>query len=409
MSVEHYDLGQRLRAAVTGRPVPRSCHALALAPVDPVAVAVHHAAGRVTLTATDATTTRTGTGRDALAALHAVHGDPTDTHRTLVVADRATLRALTALARSTPPGGPHEQLAEVLDWWQDRAEHPGSGAVLVLTEACQARWTLGVTPTEEHRFTTWRTWLGLTATDPHAPGTSGLLPAAAQVTAGTPLPGLDTAAHQDRDSWMALRSRTVTPAHTRTWRSRDTRARAALGLASRSDAAELMASRTLDDPLVAAREAHTGNVVHAVLTATPEPGVLEAHADRLTCRLRPGADLTVTAHLQRALPVPTVPTGPQQATPADPRVSAVLSSATVTGDGRLALVMAAAARSVAALTPGDRLTVRAAAVSPAAQANARRTLGSRYRHRGNWLAAGTAPAPARRGVPLDVAVAAADT
>lgn len=75
-----------------------------------------------------------------------MYGPLSDDHRSLVVPDRATLRALGELARASAVGGPDEAIAEVLDWRQTRSEHPGSGAVLVLTEAFRARWALGVAP-----------------------------------------------------------------------------------------------------------------------------------------------------------------------------------------------------------------------------------------------------------------------
>lgn len=233
-----------------------------------------------------------------------------------------------------------------------------------------------------------------------------MLPGAALVTAGVTLPGLDTAAQQDTETWMALRSRAVTPASWRTWRSRDTRARAALGLATRSDAVDLLTSHALDDPRIAAREAFTGNVVHAVLTAIPEPGMIEAHADRLICRLRPGAELTVTWDPQPALP--GAPTASGAAGSTTQTVNAVPTASSITGDGRLLLVLTGAPRTVARLSPGDLLTVRAARITAAGQVNSRRTLSARYRHRRNWLAAGVAPAVTRRSVPLDVIVAAAE-
>lgn len=69
MSVELYDLGQRLRAGLAGRPVARSSHALALPPVRPIAVAVDTTGPTTTVTATDALASCTGRGPGALAAL----------------------------------------------------------------------------------------------------------------------------------------------------------------------------------------------------------------------------------------------------------------------------------------------------------------------------------------------------
>lgn len=84
MSVELYDLGQRLRAGLAGRPVARSSHALALPPVRPIAVAVDTTGPTTTVTATDALASCTGRGPGALAALAQVYGPLSDDHRSLV-------------------------------------------------------------------------------------------------------------------------------------------------------------------------------------------------------------------------------------------------------------------------------------------------------------------------------------
>ena len=226
MSADLYDLGQRLRAAATGRPVPRAAYAPALPPLDPIAVTLDQHGLHL---ATTGTATATGTGARPLDAFTAVGLTLDAAHRTLVVPDRATLAALAALAHSTP--APADPAAAAIAWWAARAEHPGTRAVLVATEACRDRWVLGVPPEDERHLDTWTHWLAITTTGPTA-----LLDLADAVTAGHPLPGLGDLADVDARSWDYHRERITAG---KDWRGPDNRQEAALGLATRCDAAEL--------------------------------------------------------------------------------------------------------------------------------------------------------------------------
>src|ERR1051326_5741913 len=86
------------------------------------------------------------------------------------------------------------------------------------------------------------------------------------------------------------------------WRRRDSRREAALGLASRCDAAELYESLRLGDPLVATRESFAGTVVSGILTAMLSRSVIEITLDQLTCRLRERTAVEGFAGYPRDLP-----------------------------------------------------------------------------------------------------------
>ena len=198
-----------------------------------------------------------GTGSGALSALDELGVSVGPEHRTLVIADRDTLSRLVELARSTDPASATAASAAVVGWWGQRADHPGAGAVLDVTVACSARWVLGVPPDEERQVSVWRTWFGVADAGPR-----GLLELATLVTAGETLPGLETCAEDDQHSWESFATRVADPTTSWDWRRRDNRREAALGLATRCDAAELYASLRLGDPLVATRESFNGTVVH---------------------------------------------------------------------------------------------------------------------------------------------------
>src|SRR5712692_10933981 len=147
-----------------------------------------------------------------------------------------------------------------------------------------ARWVLGVPPDDERHLPVWRNWLGVADAGPH-----GLLELAAVASAGQTLSGLDTFAEDDQHSWGYFATRLSDPKLSWDWRRRDNRREAALGLATRCDAAELYDSLRLGDPLVAMRESFSGTVVSGVVTAVPARGLIEVTLDHLACRLRENA------------------------------------------------------------------------------------------------------------------------
>lgn len=388
MSIELFDLASRLRAATTGRPLPRSTYAPALPPTDAIAVTATGTHDALLVHAATDTDEATGFGEGALAALSALGVTPSGTHRTLVVPDRRTLTVLTAAARQAPD----QTTAAVVGWWQQRAEHPGTGAVICLPDACRQRWTLGTAPTAERHLSTWRTWLGISEDGPHT-----LLTLARLVTDGHTLPGLLAAHEADSRSWAYHCQRVAAGWD---WRTPDNRSEAALGLTTRTHAAELYDSLRLGDPLVAERESWTGTVITGTVIATPERGVVHVQAQGLLCRLR--ADTAIQGWAGRPVDIP----GPTGTTT---RISSGrLAEVTMTPDHRLILTLVDAVIRPGRLQIGDTVTLRPRTVDPRQQSNGRALMRDRYRTTRNWLAGGTAPAVRRREVPLDVVVSAAE-
>lgn len=378
MSTTAYDLGRRLRASREGKPTSNLAHAPCLPPERPVAVHVATTPDGVQVTATTDTDTRTMTGPLALSALAEIGVGLDEIHRTIVVADHATMYALATLARQCATNPDLAAVAATVGWWAGRSEHPGSGAVIVLLDALRARWTLGVEATRERELSTWAPWLNR----PESDGAL-LLALARQVASGTTLPGLLTMHGSDTASWSWLRE------HATTWHYPDGRGQAALGLTTRCDAADLYASLLLDDPLMAARAAFTGEVVTGtVVSVSP----LIVRADRPLSRLRVGTD------------VDTWPGEAHQV--ALTALSGRIGQAQISPSGDLDLTITETRKP--AIEAGARLTLRPRRVSARQQQQSRRERVRRHAARSNWLATRECPPPARREVPLDIAIAAAD-
>lgn len=378
MSTAAYDLGRRVRAAQTGRPIANLTHAPCLPPDRPVAVVVAEGPDGVLLDVATAEGSHTASGPRALRALRDAGIDLGESHRTLIVPDQATLDALLTLARASASDPELADVAATVGWWSTRAEHPGSGAVTVLVDALPQRWTLGVEREQERELDVWMAWLG-TGGD----GAAALLILAHEVASGTTLPGLLDVHEQDCASWRWLRE------HRDTWYRVDGRGQAALGLTTRCDAADLYASLLLDDPLAAARAAYSGEVVTGEVVST---GPIVVRADRPLSRLRVGND------------VDTWPGEAHQV--AHTALSGQISSTTVDLTGALHIVLTGTGRQSAEI--GSRLTLRPRRVSVHQQRRSRTLRGVRQKATSNWLATRECPAPARREVPLDIAIAAAD-
>ncbi len=397
MSVALFDLGQRLRSASTAQPVARASFAPVLPPVEPVAVMLRGSGDGVLVSASgEDGVVHTGHGQDALSALAAVGVKLGSEPRTLVVPGRATLNELLELARAARRDSPYAEQAAVVGWWAQRADHPGSGAVLVVTDACAARWVLGVPPAHEQQLGVWRQWLGVTDTGPR-----GLLRLAAMVSAGQPLPGLEAFGEDDRRSWEYFVGRIGDPKTGWDWRARDNRREAALGLATRCDAAELYQSLSLADPFVAVRESFSATVVTGVVSALPAKGSIVLTLDRLLCRLRQDTEVEGYPTLPRA-----ARTGLKQER--GMRLRGRIAATQVTGDERLVVTIEEVVVRQGAVRLGQRLTLRPRSIDPQQQRSARQELHRRYAARHSWLAGGPAPTPRRRDVPLDVVIAAAD-
>ena len=281
MSIALFDLGQRLRAAADARPLASSAFAPVVPPVDPVAVTITGAGDSALLRAADGLRQVAASGPEALAALNELGVTASSEWRTLVVADRVTLAHLLELAYAADSASEYADAAAVIGWWSQRADHPGTGAVLDVAVACSARWVLGEPPDHEREVAVWRRWLSVLDAGPR-----GLLELAASVSTGTTLPGLDALAEEDRVTWDSFVARMTDATSGWDWRRRDSRREAALGLASRCDVAELYESLRLGDPLVATRGSFGGTVVSGVITALPSRSIIEVTLDQLTCRLR---------------------------------------------------------------------------------------------------------------------------
>jgi hypothetical protein len=394
MSVALFDLAQRMRAATLGRPVLRCAFAPVLPPANPIAVTVSGTGEGAQVRATDGARLTSAYGPTALQALVDLGVGLSPEPRTLVVSNRAALACLLELARATDRDAPTAAAAAAVGWWEQRAAHPGTGAVLQVTSACAARWALGAPPADDRDQAVWRRWLGVAD-----PGPGGLLELADRVASGRPLPGLDACAEQDRASWTYFVGRIADASKPWDWRTRDNRREAALGLATRCDAAELYESLRLGDPLIATREAFGGTVVSGLITSVPAQGEIEVTLDRLACRLREDTD--VDGYPGRPDQVPT--------NLGRPWFHGRVVAARVRADGQLVLGLRDVVVRSGPPRRGQRLTLRPRAVDPRRQRSNRQELHRRYAARRSWLSGGAPPAPRRRDVPLDVVIAAAES
>jgi hypothetical protein len=391
VSVALFDLGQRLRSATLGCPVARAAFAPVLPPVDPIAVMVTGGGEDCLVHATDGPRLKSANGPTALSALTDLDVTPGPDPRTLVVANRDALTRLHELAHATDPTSANTAAAAVVNWWAQRADHPGTGAVLDLVTACSARWTLGVPPAHEREIVVWRQWLGVADRGPR-----GLLDLARRVSREPTLHGLTALVEDDRASWDMFTARLADARSNWDWRRRDRRREAALGLASRCDATELYSSLRLGDPLVATRESFAGSVVCGVVSAVAGR-VVEVTTDQLACRLR--EHNAIEGFPGRPMDLPPALT-------ASPLLRGELAATRVDGTGRLVITIDSS--TVRPTGVGQRLTLRPRSVDPRQQRGGRQELHRRYAARRSWLSGGAAPTPRRREVPLDVVVAAAE-
>lgn len=382
MSRALFDLGARLRAAHTGKPVATALYAPAIPPTNGIAVTVDTDGEHTYVTATDGSSTHAGTDRKGLDALATLGVNITAPRRPLIVGTARDLTTLATLARDhrDAPASP------VIGWWDERLDYPGTDAVHVVTDAARRRWTLGVHPDREREVPTWAQWLNITST-----GAQQLLDLAYLTAAGPVLPGILHASIIDTASWNRYTQRLAAG---RPWWIKDTRIDAALGLIGRSHAAEWYESIRLDDPLVALAAAHDGTVVPGTIIDRSEATIVVA-ADRPLSRLR--VDSKVTAWAGEPVNAGAVSC-----------LTGSVSAASIDTDARLTITISGLPRRGGDLKAGDRLTLRPGRVDPSMQANARRLADAGYRRGTNWIAGRGNPVPRRGDVPLDVIVAAAE-
>lgn len=383
VTVAAFDLGQRLRAGLTGRPAPRLARNPYRAGGALVAVTATRC-GRHT----EVTVQRPGTvpvtalAAEGLAALLSPAG--TDSFETLVVADRATVAHLTDLARPALPGSTADAAGALLDWWTQRSQHPGTEAVLVIPEACSTRWVTGTTAHAERATATWARWLRVPGE-----GTEALLGLARRLLddGGTlPVPGVGA---DDVYSWGRFVESTWD------WRLPDSPKAAALGLANRNGAASMWARSLLDDPGSAARERYTGRIVVTTAIAARTDDHLTVTTIDGVCRHRPGDTVALTVEADEPL-----------------SVQAHLASVSVRPDGGVTLTVLPQKKDrVAALSaarPGTTVVVRPEPVAPYTMVATRKAIAAAYGPGGSWVTSRRVTAPRiRREVPLGVVIAGA--
>lgn len=303
-----------------------------------------------------------------------------ETHRSLIVDTPATAALLASLARHDTA---HPTAAAVLDWWLQRAEHPGSGACYVATRAATERWVTGGTTHDEREPLTWQRWLRLPAGSPTQVAEAIVLAAAE----GPTLTGLLECHGGDSASWTRLMRFGLSR------RKTESRRDAALGLTSRNQAAEHYTSLRLSDPLVAQAALREGHLTHAVITSTDRREV-QLQAPAGPCRLRVGAQTQAW-----------LGTIEQAGGPLGIR-SGVVTHVGVTNTGDLVITLTDAIVLAQAST-GSTVTLRPREVDPFQQARLRSQYVHRLRDQRNWVTRNAPPPVARRQVPLDVVVAAA--
>lgn len=381
------DVLRRLHAQAHACPTPTSLWSPVLPPTLPVTITqvpgdpdhlhVHHDGETVTVDTGHLLAHLTETGIT----------QPGQTHRSLIVETPDTLRLLADLTRH--PHG-HHTAAAVLDWWTQRAEHPGTGAAFVATDAAALRWVTGEHPTAERHLDTWHRWLDLDTDDPAA--TAHAL--VTHTSQGHLLAGMLDCHTADSFDWKRLVRRDLNR-----WRAgRETHRDAALGLTSRCHAAEYFTSLRLEDPTTAQAALRDGQLMEATITTEHDDRTLTLTARHTLTRLRVGNQVQAWAGTTQD---------------ADPHQPLLLQHATVhhvrtAPDGTLQItltnVIAPRGRQV-----GTDLTLRPRRTDPHQQARLRGRYHSRLRDQRNWLARTTATAPTtRRHVPLDVVLAAAE-
>lgn len=387
MSTEWFDLGLRMHAAASRAPAPRLAGSPIVTPHEPVAVRGAVTKGNPTLTvATREGTHESATGPDeALALLAALGVVITRPEPVTFVTDHraATLAALRAVMEGWHDGQPHPEVAAHLAWTLDRADLPHGRALVDVLTLCRTRYALGVAPRAERAMSIWRDWL-----DVPDDSLAGVLDLLDRATTGDPLDGLAPLREDDLYTWTRAAN---DYSDGRDWRAPETVARAALGLRSRCDSADLYAAALLGDPMHRRAAVHSGHVtVGTASDVTGRRKTLTLTSDRLDSRLRPGEAVRGRVG------------GP---TSQRPTFSGTVRHSGVE-DGQL-MVLIDGVTGEGSPHAGARVSVHTAPPNEHSQRRTRGAVGRLYATRRSWLATGRTPYPTRRDVPLDVLVAAA--
>ncbi|MCV6991870.1 hypothetical protein H7I87_02965 [Mycobacterium timonense] len=389
MTVEFYDLAQRLYAAQVGQPVLRVARPLFTLSAD--SLLVHASRDGDTVSATIATITGpavTVTGAAAvMAALHAAGARfDGETARQLVVPDAATMTVLAGAARALRLDGDRAvaEASAVVGWWLDRTGYPGTGAVINLLAHSRQRYITGGVPGDERAAAYWRRVFGV------AEGVAGLGQWAAILASGEPIDSLAPVLEDDHYTYRSAGKRFSDGGD---WTVPDSPATAALGLRRRCNAAELWESVLLEDRLWRHRAVHTGTVTGGVVVDHTGTRFTVA-CERMDSRLREGAQ------------VRGWPNGIDSFDRSWPFVGEITATEAI--DGALHLTVSGV-RAEARPNAGEWVSLMPAAP------NSRRVNSDLYNYRRlltskeSWITAGKTPGRFSREVPLDVLIAAAET
>lgn len=396
MSAALFDLALRVAARDRGTPVPRLLHSPGSVRDVLVAVSARRVGTRVRVTAVgpDGRLHR-GTGPDGLAVLAKVAGcvgGDLGGGATALVDTPATLAVLGGLASAyaDPSRCPDVDVlagSALAGWWVERGAHPGTSAVTDVLAVSRQRFVLGTDPASEQPQV-WRRVLGVPG------GVCGLHHWQRAVGGGPLLPGLE--AMRDDDDWL-LDVHQDAIAGRRSWDRAESLHMAAARLASRCDAADMYAAALLADPLWRARSVYTGFVCHGeAIVGTAAGNRVMVRGARLDTRLRPGAEVIGWAG------------DPMAAMPGPENRFAGEVLATAVHEGELTVTIGGLRRGYRPVS-GEMLTVLPAPPLVATIRSRRTAVARLYRRRFSWLSQGATPSAARRGVPLALLVAAADT
>lgn len=276
--------------------------------------------------------------------------------------------------------------AAVVDWWVQRADHPGTTCTYIASNEAAKRWVTGLAPEQEEHPQVWGHWLGLPSTNTPAQNCEAIIRATA---AGTPLEGLQECHGSDLSSWKYLIKRNLTRHRPGKESQRD----AAMGLVTRSQAAEYYESMRLSDPLVAQSAALSGHLVQGTVTQHGN-NVLEIVANTAISRFRVGAEVQAWhGPVGSATRTVTVRAGH-------------ITSIAITAAQQLNITIENTVV-VAPLVTGDTLTLRPRIVDPHQQSRLRSRYSARLRDQRNWVSRALPPPTQRRTVPMDVVIAAA--
>lgn len=285
MTVEFFDLAQRLYAAKTGKPVLRV--AASLFRVEPTAIYLDVARdpkGKVSFTVyrRDAAPVIVR-GVEVLRAL-AGAGAVMDTQSQpaqLIIPDAAALSALEKIARGFARHDDHavRSAAAVVGWWADRSGYPGSSAAINLLNHTRQRFITGTTPERESTAAYWRRVFVVDS------GAMGLAQWALRVSAGFSLPMLEPIIDDDTESFRYAAERFAKGWN---WTRPEPAAIAAMALRVRCDTADLWEAALLSDRLWRHRSTHTGHVTGGEVVSSVGT-TFTVSCPRMGSRLRAGS------------------------------------------------------------------------------------------------------------------------